>query len=219
METSLHRALKERYAAEGSGRAEVAVRRFRVDAVDADGRLVEVQSGALGPLRDKLRHLLPAHRVRIIKPLFWKRRLVRRSRPDGPDLQVRSSPKRGELVDVFDDLVGLAHVFPHRNLEIEILTVSVDEVRVPRRRWPGYTVTDRRLGEIHRTIALEQASDLWRLLPGASQAQETFTTRDLADQTARPLWLAQRVAYCLRHTGAARVVGKSGNLLIYARAR
>ena len=33
----------------------------------------------------------------------------------------------------------------------------------------------------------------------------------------RPLSFAQRVAYCLRLTGAARVVGKQGNRLIYIR--
>ena len=69
METSLHRTLKERYAAGGSGRPEVVVERFRVDAVDETGRLVEVQSGALGPLRGKLRRLLPEHRIRIVKPV------------------------------------------------------------------------------------------------------------------------------------------------------
>ena len=51
METSLHRTLKERYATGGTGQPEVVVKRFRVDAVDEIGRLVEVQSGALGPLR------------------------------------------------------------------------------------------------------------------------------------------------------------------------
>jgi hypothetical protein len=33
----------------------------------------------------------------------------------------------------------------------------------------------------------------------------------------RSVVFAQRVAYCLRLTGAARVVGKVGNSLVYAR--
>jgi hypothetical protein len=217
METSLHRALKERYAAGGSGRPEVAVEGFRVDAVDEEGRLIEIQSGALGPLRPKLECLLPAHRVRIIKPLVGKRRVVRRSRPDGPDLRVRYSPKRGALLDVFDDLLGLVRVFPHSNLDIEILEVSIDEVRVTRRRWPGYVVTDRRLAEIHGTTALRHSYDLWALLPAGCGGREPFTTADLSRQLGRPLWVAQRVAYCLRHGGASRVVGKAGNHLIYVR--
>src|SRR5579883_2246090 len=78
METSLHRALKEQYATGGSGRPEVVIGGFRVDAVDEAGRLVEVQSGPLGPLRGKLRRLLPDHRVRIVKPVVLRRRIVRR---------------------------------------------------------------------------------------------------------------------------------------------
>ena len=217
METSLHRALKERYAAGGSGRPEVVVGGFRVDAVDDAGRLVEVQSGPLGPLRGKLRRLLPAHRVRIVKPVVLRRRIVRRARPDGPDLSVRSSPKRGEFHDVFDDLVGIVQVFPHANLDLEILGVTIDEVRLPRRRRPGYAVADRRLGEIHGTTSLVRAADLWSLLPASCHGRDTFTTRDLAERLGRPLGFAQRVAYCLRLTGAARVVGRAGNRRIYLR--
>ena len=98
METSLHRALKTLYAARDEGCSEVAVEGFRVDAVDEDGRLVEIQSGALGPLRGKLRQLLPRHRIRIVKPVVLGRRLVRKARSDGPVVSVRLSPKRGFVV-------------------------------------------------------------------------------------------------------------------------
>jgi hypothetical protein len=217
METSLHRTLKERYAAAGNGHHEVAVDRFRIDAVDDSGRLVEVQSGALGPLRTKLRRLLPDHRIRIVKPVVLKRRVVRKSRRDGPVVSARFSPKRGTLLDVFDDLIGMARVFPHGNLEIEVLGVAIDEIRIPRRRWPGYRVADRCLAEIHETTSLVIAGDLWSLLPATCDGREPFTTHDLALKLGRPLSFAQRIAYCLRLTGAAGVVGKTGNRLIYLR--
>jgi hypothetical protein len=217
MEMSLHRSLKERYATGGDGRSEVAVGRFRVDAVDDMGRLIEVQSGPLGPLVGKLRRLLPDHRMRIVKPVVLARHVVRRSRRDGPDLSSRRSPKRGALLDVFDDLIGVVRLFPHSNLDIEVLGVTIDEVRVPRRRRPGYTIADRRLGAIHETTSLVNASDLWALLPSSFDGRQPFTTFDLALQIDRPVWFLQRIAYCLRLTGAARVVGKSGNRLIYLR--
>jgi hypothetical protein len=217
METSLHRSLKERYAAGGDGRAEVPVRGYRIDAIDDTGRLVEVQSGPLAPLRGKLCRLLPDHRIRIVKPVILRRRVVRRLRPDGPDLSSRSSPKRGAMHDVFDDLVGVVRVFPHANLDIEILGVAIDEIRMPRRRRPGYCVADRRLGAIDSTAMLACADDLWALLPDDCDGREPFTTFDLAKRLDRPPWFAQRVAYCLRITGAARVVGKIGNRLVYAR--
>lgn len=189
---------------------------YRVDAVAVDGMLVEVQSGALGPLRGKLGRLLPGSKVRVVKPVVVTRRVVRRARPDGADLSARLSPKRGSLTDVFDDLIGLAKVFPHPNLQIDVLAVEVDEVRVERRRRPGYAVVDRRLRGVVATVALHDPADLWKLLPEPPLGP--FTTRDLADRIGRPLAFAQRVAYCLRHTGAAATVGKTGNQRVYRRA-
>jgi hypothetical protein len=217
METSLHRALKDRYASGEDHRCEVGIAGFRIDAIDDSGRLIEIQSATLGPLCAKLRQLLPAYRLRIVKPVVLGRRLIRRSKKDGPVISMRRSPKRGSLTDVFDDLIGVVRVFPHANLEIEVLGVTIDEVRVARRRWPGYTVADRCLAEIHEAATLARASDLWRLLPADCDGGTPFTTVDLARRLNRPLWFAQRVAYCLRKTGAARVVGKTGNTMIYVR--
>ena len=215
VETSLHRQLKARYGPDRGGRSEVVIGGFRIDAVDPEGTLIEVQSAALGPLRGKLGHLLPGHRIRVIKPVVVARRIVRRARADGPDLSARSSPKRGDTVEVFDDLVGLASLFPHPNLHIDVLAVAIEEVRISRRRRPGYAVVDRRLREVLGTTTLHAAGDLWALLP--VELPEPFTTRSLADRLDRPESFAQRVAYCLRLAGAVDVLGKRGNRLIYGR--
>lgn len=217
METSLHRELKGRYGPGAGGRQEVCVAGYRIDAVADDGVLVEVQSGALGPLRGKLGRLLPDRRMRVVKPVVVLRRIVRRARRDGADLSARLSPKRGSVVDVFDDLIGLVRVFPHPNLEVEILAVEIDEVRLSSRRRCGYVVADRVLRDVVGRVALREADDLWGLLPGGF-GDEPFTTRELAEALGRPLAFAQRVAYCLRLSGAAETVGKTGNHRVYVRA-
>lgn len=215
MESTLHRQLKARYG----GACEVRLDGFRADALTADGAWIEVQTGSLGALREKLRRLLPSRSVRIVKPVVLERRIVRRARPDGKDLSIRRSPKRGEIAEIFDDLVGLARLFPHPALRIDVLGVAIDEVRVPSRRRSGYRVTDRSLREVRTTRRLAHASDLWRLLPGGIGRDSPFTTHELAGWLGRDLAFAQRVAYCLRLTGAARVRGKRGNLLVYERVR
>lgn len=215
METALHRQLKSRFGPEAGGRSEVAIAGFRIDAIDPDGGLVEVQSGALGPLRGKLARLLVEHRMRVVKPIVISRRVVRRARRDGADQSARLSPKRGEILDVFDDLVGLARVFPHPNLRIDVMEVAIDEVRVPRRRRPGFAVVDRRLREVGGTVSLHRASDLWDLIPAPLPSR--FTTVDLAAATGRAMAFAQRIAYCLRLGGAAEPVGKIGNRILYER--
>ena len=45
-----------------------------------------------------------------------------------------------------------------------------------------------------------------------------FTTTDLAAETGQPLWLAQKMAYCLRAMGAITVAGKRGRGILYVRA-
>ncbi len=215
METTLHRQLKARFGPESGGCSEVAVGRYRVDAMGPDGVLVEVQSKGLGTLRTKLSGLLADHEVRVVKPVVIGRRVVRRARRDGPDLSARSSPKRGALIDVFDDLVGLASVFPHANLRIDVLAVEIDEVRISLERRPGYAVADRRLREVVTTVSLREAGDLWALLPG--DWSERFTTRNLAERLGRPAGFAQRVAYCLRLAGAVDTLGKDDRRRVYAR--
>ena len=141
---------------------------FRIDAVDEAGRLVEVQSGALGPLARQTAAVI----ARASHPHRQAGRLESHGSCGSraatvPILSARCSPKRGALLDVFDDLIGVVRVFPHANLEIEVLGVAIEEIRVPRRRWPGYRVVDRCLGEIHETTSLVQAGDLWALLPAS----------------------------------------------------
>jgi len=197
---------------------EVAIGGYRIDAVDRFGDLIEIQSGPLGPLRGKLRKLLPHHRIRVVKPIGIRRRVVRRARFDPRDLSSRLSPKRSELYDVFEDLVGVAVIFPHPNLTIDILDTIIEEVRIPRRRYPGYQVTDRRLGSVENSTPLHLASDLWKLIPQDWDWREPFTTHELAKRLKRPLHFAQRIAYCLRRSGAVELVGKARNSLVYSRA-
>ena len=76
METSLHRELKERYAAE-EGRTEVVVDRYRIDAVVGE-ELIEIQHGPLAAIRDKVGRLLDGHHVRVVKPIIARKLLVKR---------------------------------------------------------------------------------------------------------------------------------------------
>jgi hypothetical protein len=215
MESSLHRALKEQYGLSAGGRSEVVLAGYRVDAIDPNGLVVEIQSKSLSPLRAKLDRLLPEHRVRVVKPVILRKRVVRQASRGGKELSARRSPKLGAMIDLFEDLVGLASRLPDPNLSLEAVGVAIDEVRLPRRRWPGYQVVDRRLTEVADRLLIERPADLWKLLPDEIDWQTPFTTADLARVLERSLWFAQRVAYCLRVSGAAEILGKSRNHRVY----
>jgi hypothetical protein len=216
VERSLHHQLKQRYGPEVGGQSEVALGNFRVDAVAPDGRLIEIQSAPLGLLKRKLATLLPSWEVGVVKPVIVARRVIRRLEPGGVDLGARRSPKRGALIEVFDELIGLIHLFPHANLTIDLLAVEVDEIRVERRRRPGYSVVDRVLKAVVESVSLKLADDLWSLLP--VDLPDRFTSTDLAERIDRPIHSARRATYCLRKCGAARVVAKVGNTRVYERS-
>ena len=222
METSLHRELKRLYAGR-QAQFEVPVDGFRVDAVTrhprGGTRLIEIQHGSLGAIRDKIRTLLAEYRVTVVKPIVASKLLVKRAAEGGEVCQRRLSPKRGTLLDVFDELVHFTQVFPHPRLTLEVLLVDVEEWRYPghgrRRRWriDDYQVEDQRLVAIREKHRLRTAADLAELV--RCPLPSPFHTGHLAKSLQVRRWVAQRIAYCFVRMGALGQVGKDGNARLY----
>jgi len=221
METSLHRQLKEHYARDAS-QQEVACEGYRIDAIRA-GRLIEIQHGSLAAIRDKVAALLRGHRVLVVKPIIARKKLIKLDSRDGSMVDQRLSPKRGKLLDLFDELVYFTRVFPHPRLEVEAVLVEVEETRYPghgrrrRRRENDFQIEDQTLLKINSTRRFRTLTDLRKILPKNLPAK--FHTGQLAEGLAVPRWTAQRIAYCLRETGAIHVVGKERNSLLYSKRR
>jgi len=215
METSLHRQLKALYADESTHR-EVTLDGYRIDAI-VEGRLIEIQYGSLGAIRDKVRTLLDAHDVLVVKPLVSRRYLVKRKRKRGKVVSARYSPLRQTFLHLFDDLVHFVGVFGHERLAVEVLLCEQEEHRLPakkrRFRSKGYRVEDRLLRQVDDRLMLRTPEDLAELLP--RDLPESFTTGDIAQRADIPRWLAQKMAYCLRKTGVAEAVDKQGNAIVY----
>ncbi len=220
METSLHRQLKLHYA-RNAELTEVVVDGFRIDAIGHRGELIEIQHASLAALRDKTRELLQGtkHKLRIVKPILARKRIVTLTQPDGEVLRSRMSPKRGELLDLFEHLVHFSTVFPQKRLTLEVVLIEAEEVRmdrklVKRRRGKRYITIDQRLTTVLASVELKTLKDLLKLLPLAS-LPPIFDTAELALAIERPRWFAQKVGYCLRKTGAAELAGKRGNAQLY----
>ena len=70
------------------------------------------------------------------------------------------------------------------------------------------------LVEVFETHVFRKASDLTKLIPRGS-LPETFDTAQLAKALETKRWIAQKVAYCLKHMNAIKEVGKKGNAILY----
>lgn len=217
METTLHRQLKDRYATPGAA-IEQKLGRYRIDVVQRD-RLVEIQVASLSAIRDKIAVLLKKHRVLVVKPLVVRKHLVKLRRAGGKVVSRRLSPKRQTLLDIFDELVHFTRVFPHRRLTLEVPLIEIEEWRYPghgrRRRWRDndHQVEDQKLLDVVEVHKFRHASDLCRLLPPA--LPRPFHTGHLAEGLGVERWIAQRMAYCLRETGAVQSVGKLRGAWLY----
>ncbi len=218
-EGPLHAVLKQALAGPGD-RTEVRVERWVIDLVRAGGELVEIQTGAFGPLGPKLDGLLDQHRVRIVHPIAVRRRIVRIDE-HGEVLSAKRSPRRGSALDLFERLVALPTMLAHPNLTLELMLCEEDHVRAPapRRSRSGRRTVDpgeRRLTAVLERIVLERPAQLVALLPVDALAG-TFTTRELSARAGCTRNLAQRIVYCLRALELIERVDTVGREPVYRR--
>lgn len=191
---------------------------YRIDAV-VGRRLIEIQHGSLAAIRTKIARLVEQHRVLVVKPIVASKLIVKQSSNDGPVISRRASPKRGKLLDIFDELVYFTRVFPHPRLTIEVVLVDIEEYRHPghgrRRRWrrDDHVVADQQLISIGASLRLRRAADLLSVMPRGLSRQ--FHSGHLAEHLSIPRHVAQRIAYCLREMKAVETVGKRGNARLY----
>jgi hypothetical protein len=148
---------------------------------------------------------------------------VKQKRAGGEVVSRRRSPKRGTLLDVFEELVHFTRVYPHPRLKLEVVLIEIEELRYPghgrRRRWRknDHEVEDQRLVAVHDGITFRSAADLCKLLP--PKLPRPFHTGHIAAGLGVQRWIAQRMAYCLRQTGAITRVGKERGAWLYTKSR
>jgi hypothetical protein len=220
METTLHRQLKALYAGP-QALVEQRMEGYRIDAIRGK-ELVEIQHGGLAQIRAKIGRLLEKHCVLVVKPLVVRKVLIKCARRGGKEISRRLSPKQGSVLSLFDELVYFTRVFPHPRLTLETPLIEVEELRYPghgrRRRWRrnDHVVEDQRLVAVVGVQKFRTAGDLLGLIP--PELPQPFHTGQLAEALDIRRGIAQRIAYCLRQTGAATVCGKVGNAIVYERA-
>ena len=214
-EQSLHAQLKSYYAGE-NGQTEVLVDGYVVDVVK-NGALIEIQTGNFSVIKSKLLFLTERHPLKLVYPIAQQKWLVKNSE-GGPPVR-RKSPKRGKFYDVFAELVSFPDLIICSNFSLELALTHEEEVRVYTGKKPwikhGWETVERRLISVVETLCLADTSDFVKLLP--DYLPERFTTKDLADSTEIPSWLAQKMAYCLHKMGVIDNVGKQGRYNLFQR--
>jgi len=180
---------------------------------------VEIQTRNFSAIRHKLAKLAAHRRIRLVHPIAQDNWIVKVTPDGGGRPSRRRSPRHGSLEDVFEELVSCPRLLSSPNFSLEVLLIQAEEVRCrvasrTRRRARWRTLERRLLAVVDRRL-FESPAQMGALVPPG--LAEPFTTSDLASALARPRWLAQKMAYCLREMGAVRAAGKRGNALLYVR--
>ncbi|MEO8392331.1 MAG: hypothetical protein ABI700_04995 [Chloroflexota bacterium] len=216
-EKSLHAALKLHFAQPGD-QIERELDGFIIDILRGGDRCIEIQTRHLGSMKPKLTALLDKYPVRVIHPIAQERHVIRID-ADGVIVSRRKSPKRGTVYHLFPELVSLPKLIGHPNLSLEALLIRDEEVWIDdgkgswrRKHW---SIQDRRLLGIERSIVLTTLEDFAALLP--AELPDPFDSGELAKAIHQQRPLAQKMAYCLRAIGVIQVTAKRGKALLYSR--
>lgn len=214
-EKSLHAALKNWYR-QPDDRLEVPVDGYVIDIVRGH-LLIEVQTGNFSPLKRKLLDLVVRHPVRLVSPITEEKWIVKLPRRKNDQVKRRKSPMRGDVLNIFEELVSFPELLCHRNFSLDILLIQEEEVRRYRGKsgWrrKEWITQERRLLEVLEQRLVAGPADMVALLP--EELPQPFTTSDLADGLNKPLFTAQKMAYCLRKMSIISQVGKQGGSNLY----
>ena len=214
-EKSLHAALKA-WLLQPGDRTEVPLDGYVIDIVRGD-LLIEVQTRNVSAIKTKLRRLTARHPVRLVYPIAQQKWIVKLPTDEQGVPVRRKSPKRGTLLQLFDELVSIPDLLARPTFSLEVLLIQEEEVRRHdvRRAWRrrGWVTQERRLMGFEAAPLLTEPADLERLIPG--DLAESFTTADLARALPAPRRSAQKMAYCLSRMGVLTREGKRGNAVVY----
>jgi hypothetical protein len=215
-EKSLHAALKEWYFQPGDSMEEM-VDGFHIDIVRYE-LLIEIQTTNFYSIKDKLNTLTEKHHVRLVFPIAQENWIVRLAEDGKTQLSRRKSPKKGNLFNLFEELVSIPSLIKNQNFSLEVLLIREEQIRrddgLGSWRRKGWSIVDHRLLEVVNSNIFKKPSDFLMLIP--PNLPDPFSTQELAEGINQPRWLTQKMAYCLRKMGTIEKVGKNGNSILYS---
>jgi hypothetical protein len=218
-ESSLHSAIKKWYFQEGD-RLEARVDDFIVDIVRG-ALLIEIQTANFSAIKPKFSQLLVTHKIRLVYPIAVQKWIVRKSTTTGEAFCRRRSPKRGCVLDVFDELIRIPSLFSNGNLSIEVLMIEMEEIWCNdgkgswRRR--GASIEDKKLIRVLGRMVFENKADFLQVLP--KNLTDPFSNRNLAESLGITVNRSRRMTYALRKIGVITHVGNDGRQMLFGRAK
>ncbi|MBR1738715.1 MAG: hypothetical protein IJ737_00310 [Ruminococcus sp.] len=217
-EKSLHAVLKEYYEPDEESR-EVRIGRFVADIVGEDG-VIEIQTGSLLPLREKLGELLKSCRVTVVHPVEAVKYILYLDPITGEMTERRRSPRVMKPCDGLAELYRIKQFLNDERLRICFPVIETEQLRElninSKEPKKGAKKLDKLPVRLIDEIVIERPEDYRVFLP--SDLPEQFSSKVFAKACRIRQGKASTCLNVLTHVGAVRRVGKEGRSYIYERS-
>lgn len=175
-ETKFHEILKLIYATQFNGKTEQKIDKFICDIVTENKEIIEIQTGNLTSLKEKIEFFEEKNqKIRIVHPLI-KEKIINTFNKNGELLSTRKSPKQETIYSLPRKLTGIYGLLLNKNFLLEIIFVSIIEIRLKtenktqnktntRRFLKNYTIQEKKLNKIENKLFFSSDKDFINLLP------------------------------------------------------
>ncbi len=215
-ESSLHNSLKK-YFSEPEDTNEERIEKFIIDIVKPTG-LVEIQTGSFSSLKKKLKALLPFYKVTVLYPIPVIKWIIMADK-NGEIIRKRKSPKRGVVLDSFDELIRIHEFIAHENFQFKIVKVVINEIRCDdgKGSWrkKGIRTIDKELIDCVETISYHFPKEYLNLIP--ITLPEKFNTKKLAKLLSVRDNKARKIVYFYKKINLIKKIGRDKDGIIYQR--
>ncbi len=214
-ESNLHSALKDVYSGTDAVH-ESNVDGYVVDVIQ-NGSIIEIQTGSFTKIRPKIAELLSRYRVKLVYPIASEKTIVVYDSKKENVLYKRRSPKKGELIDIADEIIHIPGLITHPNFSLEVVLTKEEEIRSAdgRGSWrrKGISILDRKLLDIINRVNFDRPLDYLMLLPDSTPS--AFTNRQLSQLMRKPIRKIRKLTYSFKKMGLLEVIGRQGNAQVF----
>ena len=214
-ESNLHSELKHLYSGTNAVH-ESNIDGYIVDVFKNDS-IIEIQTGSFTKIRPKIAELLPRYHVKLVYPIPSEKTIVVYDAKKENVLYKRRSPKKGELIDIADEIIHIPGLILHPNFSLEVILTKEEEIRSAdgKGSWrrKGISIVDRKLLDIINRVNFDQAQDYLRLLPESMPS--VFTNRQLSQLMKKPVRKIQKLTYSFKKMGLLEVIDRQKNAQVF----
>jgi hypothetical protein len=216
-ESNLHYELKKWYAQPGD-RFEVKVGGNIIDMVRGN-TLIEIQTKNFNAMKNKLHKLIDKYQVIVVHPVPIEKWILTTNK-DGEVIRRRKSTKKGNITDVFNELVSIPDLINNDNFSLEIVFTHEEELRCDNGKgsWrrKGISIINRNLICVEGKKSFRTKHDFLEFIP--NELNEEFTNKELAKALKITPGVSRKITYCLKKMELIKECGKRSRELLFKKS-